>query len=414
MSNKQHKQHNLRSELKKNKSFCILPWIHHFEIDGTFYPCCHSNADIKAEIGKINQGYNSKEREKLKKIMIEGKPIDNYCSTCVKFDKQEVEDSPRVKETLYWADKLGLYSIDEIVKEDLPIMSYDLRPSNLCNLLCRTCGPHASNLIEKEEERHPNIHKLIWSDFYQDETKIKNLFGLDDIIEQGTYKKFYFAGGEPTINPDINLFLRKLIELDKTDTAIWINTNGSTFTKSFKESAIKFKDFGFIFSIDGFKEQNDYIRTKSIWENVENNLTWALNNKFKIGVNIVGSLYSLPGLYLLLEYLDNKTSPYHENVFFINITLLHTPECQSPFLFPNSELIVERINQIKQLSIYKKFIHRAIDTLFDYYTTNHSVNHTLLKTFFEYNDKIDLIRKIKLIDYIPELEECRSYLTKQT
>ena len=35
-----------------------------------------------------------------------------------------------------------------------------------------------------------------------------------------------------------------------------------------------------------------------------------------------------------------------------------------------------------------------------------------LKKFFDYNDLLDQSRNVKLIDYIPELEACRSYITK--
>jgi hypothetical protein len=35
-----------------------------------------------------------------------------------------------------------------------------------------------------------------------------------------------------------------------------------------------------------------------------------------------------------------------------------------------------------------------------------------LKKFFDYNDLLDQSRNVKLIDYIPELESCRSYITK--
>jgi hypothetical protein len=36
-----------------------------------------------------------------------------------------------------------------------------------------------------------------------------------------------------------------------------------------------------------------------------------------------------------------------------------------------------------------------------------------LKKFFDYNDLLDQSRNVKLTDYIPELEACRSYITKQ-
>ena len=52
-----------------------------------------------------------------------------------------------------------------------------------------------------------------------------------------------------------------------------------------------------------------------------------------------------------------------------------------------------------------------IDTIFDHYSDpNYSCNIDTLKTFFEFNDTLDKSRNIKLVDYIPELEECRKLI----
>jgi hypothetical protein len=45
-----------------------------------------------------------------------------------------------------------------------------------------------------------------------------------------------------------------------------------------------------------------------------------------------------------------------------------------------------------------------------YYSKDYSLDLEKLKTFFEFNDKLDQSRNIKLVDYIPELEAARKLI----
>jgi hypothetical protein len=53
----------------------------------------------------------------------------------------------------------------------------------------------------------------------------------------------------------------------------------------------------------------------------------------------------------------------------------------------------------------------AIDSLYDYYSKRPQCDLVSLKNFFLYNDQLDRARNSRLGDYIPELEECRKYIT---
>ena len=52
-------------------------------------------------------------------------------------------------------------------------------------------------------------------------------------------------------------------------------------------------------------------------------------------------------------------------------------------------------------------LKNKVDEYQDYFENKHTINLSKLASFFEYNDKLDSSRNIKLIDYIPELEQCR-------
>ena len=87
----------------------------------------------------------------------------------------------------------------------------------------------------------------------------------------------------------------------------------------------------------------------------------------------------------------------------------------SPYQFPDKETVLKKLKGITTLDVYLNdfTVQSKIDELIDYFETKHTVDLPKLQEFFNYNDKLDTSRNIKLIDYIPELEECRKYLTKQ-
>ena len=81
--------------------------------------------------------------------------------------------------------------------------------------------------------------------------------------------------------------------------------------------------------------------------------------------------------------------------------------------FPNKDLVLQDLESLKNSKFYNQFLFKS---KVDYYINEmqHSkLNLPALEDFFKFNDTLDQSRNIKLIDYIPELEACRSYLTKQ-
>jgi hypothetical protein len=57
-----------------------------------------------------------------------------------------------------------------------------------------------------------------------------------------------------------------------------------------------------------------------------------------------------------------------------------------------------------------KSMKTTIDSLYNYYSSDPAPNIASLKEFFAFNDRLDQIRNVRLVDYIPELEECRKYI----
>ena len=83
--------------------------------------CCISQTSI-----------TQKRKEEIKRLMLENKPVPE-CIRCLQQEKIKTF-SERQLHTKHW---MRNYNIDF---NNPPILSYDLRYSNLCNLRCQMCG----------------------------------------------------------------------------------------------------------------------------------------------------------------------------------------------------------------------------------------------------------------------------------
>ena len=197
--------------LKTNKSLCILPFIQSVTLYGNYTVCCRSYTPISKVEPTINYSSDAN-RNLIKQKMIAGEKLDNYCKICYDIEDKEIV-SPRITNTIEWANRLGIKNINDLSEISNPIY-YEIRASNQCNLMCRMCIPQCSSLLEKENQKLKifNNDKFPYTGF--------------DHINIDKVEKLYIAGGEPTIMPELYTFLEDCIEKKKTNFEIQVNTNG--------------------------------------------------------------------------------------------------------------------------------------------------------------------------------------------
>ena len=94
--------------------------------------------------------------------MLDGEPLNDHCRVCYNIEAKGIV-SARQEETVEWANRLNLKSLNDLKKITKPAY-YEVRPSNVCNLQCRICSPSASHLIAKEYKRIGIINEIwcIW------------------------------------------------------------------------------------------------------------------------------------------------------------------------------------------------------------------------------------------------------------
>ena len=334
---------------------------------------------------------------KIRTKMLAGETLPDHCKVCYEYENKGIE-SYRIFESKEWLNKLDIHSIEELTDIDQPYY-YEMRLNNTCNLQCRSCVPKHSTLIDREYRKIG----LINQPFNKNYTDLKYI----DIDSLTPKKRVYLTGGEPTVMIDVFEFMEKCIAAGRTDFEFTLGTNAAKITDRFFDLAKYFTNLGFSASLDGYSSINDYWRWGSDWNTVIENMHRLENQGHNISINTVPGIYNVTNLHLLYEFLDRefpKTSIY--------LQLNYLPN-QSAFNHPNHELVLASLERCKNTNVYfsdGKSNRTGIDSLYNHYSNNPICDFKLLKEFFDFNDKLDQSRNVKLADYIPELELCRKYI----
>jgi len=390
-------EHTLEDIVKENKSICILPFIQSVTINGNNIPCCRAGDMISKFDPTVPHDQDPK-RNQLKEKMLRGEKSEKHCAVCYKLEDKNIP-SPRINLTVEWANRLNIHSLKELNSIKEPVF-YEVRASNQCNLMCRMCHPVNSSLIDNENKK-TKIFPMVSYDY----TGYQHI-NIDKI------QKLYVAGGEPTISDDLYLFLKKCISKGKTDLEIQLNTNAVSLSTRFKSIIKHFSNITFEISVDGYEEVNHYVRWPTKWNKLIDNIDYLYENNHKISFNTVVSIYTITSLYNLIKFLSLRYNnpPHHLAQAEFGYDIL------SPYRCPVMETVVNVLLKIKQLDAYKNniTISSKIDNYYRHYISNPEIDLKKLKKFFEYNDKLDQTRNVKLKNYIPELEACRNLITNQT
>lgn len=369
--------------VKENKSFCIFPFIELLTNNDHTTVCCRSTTPVTT-IDRLQDYATDANYQIIRNNMLAGVKMSEHCQSCYNLEDLGMI-SPRQQETVEWANRLNLTSLDDLKKITKPAY-YEIRPSNVCNLQCRTCNPMSSELINQEYARLKLIDK-----------PLKFKYSGFDIVDLDNVKKLYVAGGEPTAMPEFYNFIDQVVENNQKFDFL-INTNAVKFSDKFKAQLKKLPHLSFIVSVDGFGKLNHYIRWPSSWENVVENVRYLINNNHYVCFNVTVSMYNITELYTLLKFFDEEfpTAEVHSQVA-VGVT--------SPMNFPDASLALEDLIKIKHLKCYHNnwLLSSFIDSMIKYFEQSHNVNVAALEEFVELNQTLDHSRNVKLKDYSPKL-----------
>ena len=214
--------------------------------------------------------------------------------------------------------------------------------------------------------------------------------------------------------PELYKFLEDCIEKKKTNFEIQLNTNAVSLNKKFKSLLKYFNNFNFEISIDGYGLVNQYVRWPTKWDKLVNNIDYIHSQGHSISFNSVVSIYNIASLDSIIEFLSNRYKKVPIHLSPVMFTYLEK-DILSPYIFPDAKLIIANLDKIKKLEVYHNdlVLKNKVDEYQNYFNTKHVIDLSTLSAFFEYNDKLDSSRNIKMIDYIPELEQYRTLINRK-
>ena len=169
-------------DLKKQTTFCVIPWLHlSARPDGTLNYCSlapdhilqdESGQAYRLDNTEVDTIWNSKSLRNIRKKMLAGESVKS-CQAC--YDEEDVNKrSCRQWNNERWTNMLGTVEISTRAEEGLstdgftssPPVYLDVRAGNKCNLKCRMCSPIHSQSLNEEFHNLMN-HEPSLSDYFK-------------------------------------------------------------------------------------------------------------------------------------------------------------------------------------------------------------------------------------------------------
>jgi sulfatase maturation enzyme AslB (radical SAM superfamily) len=386
-----------------SETFCILPWVqltggYTGRSTGGWYTCFAAQDRIATTECSIQDAWNGPRMREIRLRMLKGDQIDQ-CRGC-----HSLEDAGAIG-FRRWANlnwRRHIWKAAETGSDgsvDCPIVSFDVRFSNLCNFRCRMCG-HALS-----------------SSWYGDAVEL-GIAGSTRVMDPWTksdsfwyqvkemvlphVELIYFSGGEPLIQDAHYKMLDMLREYKRTDVRLHYSTNLSTL--KYKGHDVlriweKFKDVSVFPSIDGVGKRGEYIRKGLVYDD------WLENVK-KLGSHMQGysvaiSVYNIYHHLELCSALQKKFPKIQEVALFVD-----DPKCLSIQIFPpeiKKQIESRHITFLEQNSQFPSSIRRNTTNLMKYMMSADESH--LAKEFKQYTSKLDELRRESFSDTFPELAE---------
>jgi pyruvate-formate lyase-activating enzyme len=381
---------------KSNKSLCALPFINLINDYGSAVMCMKC-PDPVTQIDSITDWSTDPAFAPIRNNMLAGLRMPDKCNIC--YEREELSgESARQFESLEWVMDLRLTNKLDLKNVKYPV-SYEIRPSNKCNIMCRMCDDKHSHLIEEENKKLGiPVTTDIWR--FQD-------FPYDK-INFDTAKRIYWAGGEPTIFPEFYEFLRRCIKQNQVDFDLNIGTNAQKLSDRLMDLLKQFPRVTFSVSIDGYKKMNDYIRWGSNFDTIVDNCHRVQEQGHVLSFQTVISLYNATRVHKIYEFYDREFPGCN--------TLVQpagdTSTSLGPWHNPLRKQVLESMYRCRETKVYYnsgRNTNHLVDEIIDRFE-NYDCDFDLLAAFFKYNDQLDQARGSRLGDYIPELEQARALL----
>jgi len=406
----------LEKELDGN-AMCAMKWIHQFvNLEEGIVKMCHNvphryiTEDDILKYGKdifMNHPYEKERRnEKINNIKHE------ECNSCWRSESKGIR-SCRLPEPFYNMHR-ERFGGDGVMPTQLEIVF-----STSCDLKCVYCSSSFSSQWDLENKKYDanyiprpkapaGLEETFWK--WLEEDAVEHLL------------QYYIMGGEPLLQPKVYDFFERLIKLlEKKPSrfnvkpALIIITNGHTpklYLDKWLEIIPKLQKYVSVqidFSIEGYKERAEYIRSNLKWERFANNLN-VIMNKFpniRYRFSITHSALSITSTKNLLQYIKETSDKNKTSVELIR-TSVSSPTYLSPWILTKdfSSYIDDTNKWISENAPEWTYYTDHLESI-----KNSFGNHTKqeLINFCAFHQRMKERRNLNVEEIFPEMQEWFKY-----
>lgn len=385
-------------------NFCPAPWYHmSTDVNGSIRPCCR----YKQPLGSNNDGqekhkmpwmytdtlekhWNGPEFKKLRKAFInDEKPPE--CEWCWREEDMGIKS---YREDLIQKIQTQHITKDVATEEADPPTSFDLKLSNVCNLKCRMCGPMASSMIKKEEDKLRS-YPLDPNDYWL----ANKIMGTDnqEVLDKWLPKilNIELTGGEPLVSPENKQLLKYIAASGwAQNISLLITTNVTMYNKDVVNDILKFREIRITGSIDDTGDRLQYARGGARWETIVENAKkyCALSKKYKkLTFNLMPTVNNYN-----VWYLNDILNFYHDiSADDLIFNMVHEPKNQSIQYLPEDV-------KIKIKEKYKGNNNSQLQKVISFLDAS---DEDKLTEFMSVTSQLDKRRKESFDEVFPEFAE---------
>lgn len=249
--------------LTRGRHFCMAPWVHaHLPAFGPAMPCCLASGDFGGlDAGDLDGLRRSPALNDLRAGMLTDRP-DPRCANCARaeaFGFRSERQHFNHDFGRHWRRVAETGPGGELPER--PVLSWDLRFSNLCNFRCRMCFHGSSS------RWHDDARALGWTRATDSVTRAvadpAAFLAGRLAADLESLEEVYFAGGEPLIMDEHATIVDTLLARGRTDVRLRYTSNLSRLNHAGRDVVgiwNRFDDVAVNASLDGLGARGELIR----------------------------------------------------------------------------------------------------------------------------------------------------------
>jgi organic radical activating enzyme len=292
-------------DIKDSKVFCVLPWVHLCaSVDGVWGRCCNDGAMYHDDLYEqkeepefalkpdaigclprsryarsnpdraigLEEAFNSPTMRRTRLAMLAGEKVE-ACAYCYAREEGGGQSYRQTAGALISSEEADVPALVARTAPDGTLDSspvyLDLRFGNSCNLQCVMCGYPISS--KWGLAAHPSWAPAHVDPYREDEALWESLRR-----NAGTFRRLYFAGGEPFMQPGHFRMIDLMIELDRADQIrLAYNSNLTIMPDGLFDKLSRFRSVEIGASCDGVGPVFEQIRVGGKWDVFVRNLRFA-------------------------------------------------------------------------------------------------------------------------------------------